>query len=357
MSDVSKWRFVLLACITAIFFCALFLLPQSFTVAEDTPGYLQALHVLAGSPPPLHFIPNRLLTTSLGLISILALSHLVGGILPAWYLINSACFFLIGFLSFALFRRIAQDTAAGCCAALLIAANYAMLIGGLTYLMDIGSWTLYVTSLFFLFRYIESDSRRDLFISAALAGLGGIWKEYAYLAFIPIACVLLWENRQSFAGLVKNAAVPALVAVLPTLIIHGAIYVLFRYTYFDWYGKNTASYAFSLAGLVKGFGVVLSLSALSALAGFGLFAQQLRKQPIHTRDVFLLSLLLPPLLLCVWPGLTERVMFLAVPTSAAYSALFFRQAKRWWFLMPFVVAYTCISFTTDHLLPRITLPF
>ena len=335
-----------------------------FDIAGDAPSYLEAMRVLNGMPEPEHFTPNRLLTTP-GMVGVVAaLGWLVGetqaGYMIVWFLVNSLFFFGLGFASYFLFCRVLNDRPASILATLFVMANYDVLVFGLNYLTDIGGWFFFALSLLFLFQAIESgeDERRNIWYAALAAGVGVLFKEYAFFAFVPLGIFLLYRYGREPMALIRRS-LPILVALLPMLAVHAGVYLTYGYTYLDWYAMNREVYGFEnwFENAIKSYGIVMSVLAPIALIGLVLFVRQMRLTFDAKRTLFVAAMALPGLAVFLWPSITQRLVFLSVPFAALLAGYAFKQWPR---ALPVFAAlwaaYLVIAVTTDgYILPTVNI--
>jgi hypothetical protein len=342
-----------LACATiALYAAACFFLQPPLDIAGDAPGYLETMRVLNGAEPSAGFAPNRLLTTFLGVGSVAALSWITGNYLASWFFLNTLYFFGLAFASYFLFRRMTGSDAGSIIGALFVVGNYDVLTFGLNYLMDIPGWFWFMVSLLCLYLYMERDERGYLWSTALSAGVGTLFKEYAFLAFLPLGAYLLYRHARSPRELFA-ALLPVAVSLLPLLFIHAAIYVVYGYGYLDWYGMNTETFGFSGWAWNAGRSLVVVLGFLLpvALLGAFAFAARMRASFDPQRALFVCSLLLPALAVFLWPIITERLVFLFVPLTALLAAFAVARYERHWPWFAFAwLLYVMLALKTDGLI-------
>jgi len=318
-------------------------------VEGDTPTYLQAIQVLGGTHPPADFMPNRILTSFLSLESVRVLAAFTGNPLSAWFALNSLFFFALGLLSFVFFMRLFENRTTAFLGTIAIVGNYDVYAFGIRYLMDIGGYAFYLASILALLFYVDRKDRRFLFVAVACASVGGLFKEYAFVALLPIAIVLIVEHGRNFVALVRASWLPALIACIPVALVHTAVFLTYHYTYLDWYRYNTHQYAYhaQFSESVKSVGATLQLLLIPAVLGVFYFLRSYQKIELDRRT-FLLSIIPPAFVALAWPSVTERLMFLAVPTAAVFACLFFKRHGSWWpIYMLGAAVYVAIAFTTD----------
>ncbi|RJQ34500.1 hypothetical protein C4568_02475 [Candidatus Parcubacteria bacterium] len=335
---------------------AFVVLQPALRTGGDAPSYVAGAEVLSGGAPNADFMVNRILTAPLTLTGIAIFKYITGDYYEGWVILNAIFFFALGLVSFFMLRTFFGSKVAAI-GAILLCANYDVLTFGIAPLSDIGGWFFYLLALFFITKFVAGESECNFVYAGLAIGFGALFKEYAFLAVIPIAALLLYEYGRDLRELVKHAFLPALAATLPVLITHVAVFFTLHYTYLDWYLYNKHQYAYQswLPNAIKSFGSVLNLLAIPAALGFALFVWSWK---LDRFAVFVVSLIIPALWILVWPSITQRVVFLAVPTAVILSCIAFKRYERyiWWFA-PILLIYVAISLTLDaYLLGVINLP-
>lgn len=336
-------------------------LQPPFDVYGDAPGYLEAMRVMNGSlPEPETFTPNRILTTFLSTGTVSLLGGLTGNYLASWFFVNTLYFFGLGFACFFLFRRVTRSDTGSIIGALFVAGNYDVLVFGLNYLMDLSGWFWFVLSLLFLFMHIDREGaegglpgRRYLWLAVLAAGIGGLFKEYAYIGLVPVGLFLLWEHGRSPSRLISRSVPLALAAIVPTLLVHAGVYLIYGYTYLDWYGMNASTFAWQgwLWNSARSFLVVLSFLLPIALFGLRAFVLEMRQERDTRRALFVATLVLPALAVLAWPIVTERLVFLIVPLAGLLAAYAVKRHERHWPWFGFIwLLYVVLAWVTDGLI-------
>jgi 4-amino-4-deoxy-L-arabinose transferase-like glycosyltransferase len=343
---------ILAATTLGLYVVATFSLQPPFDLAGDAPGYLEAMRVLNGMHPPDGFIPNRILTTFGGVSTVAALAWITGNYLASWFFVNTLYFFGLAFVSYFLFRRITGSDIGSILGALFLVGNYDVLVFGLNYLMDISGWFWFMLSLLFLSIYMEGDDRRFLWGAALAAGVGTLFKEYAFFAFLPLGVYLLYRHWRSPREMIR-AVVPCAVSLLPLVLVHIIVYLAYGYSYFDWYGMNTETFAFEgwawNAG--RSFLVVLGFMLPVSLLGIFAFVHRARTSLDARKILFVVSLALPALAVFLWPIITERLVFLFVPLAALLAAFAVARYERHWPWFAFIwLLYVMVALKTDGLI-------
>ncbi|HEX7724165.1 MAG TPA: glycosyltransferase family 39 protein [Candidatus Paceibacterota bacterium] len=359
MSREHRWSIAtLVGILVLIVLFALFLGPN---ILGDTPSYIQALHVMSGGTPAADFIPNRLLTTFGALETVRLLGAVFGGTYQGWFFLNLILYVATVYTMYALIRRVTGSAAAAHLGALFLAGNYGFLTFGPNFLMDIGGWSFYIFSLYFVWRYAESKSPQWIIWAAACIGIGGLIKEYAFLGGAAVAAYLIVEavrqKRAKPIGLLVGAGI---ISLIPVGLLYIYIYYRFGYTYLDWLGFNAAYYTYHSRVLeyIKALGSLYNLSAIFVICGAVVIIRQWHSLSAEVRT-FLIAFLVSFLPVFFWPAITQRILTITVPFSVLVAAFFFKryEAHAWIFKIVLVV-YVLATFCMDsYLLKAINVPF
>src|SRR3989344_5409282 len=138
----------------------------------DTYGYVETLQVLNGGTPSEDFVPLRILSTYLSMHTISFLTIFTGDMWSAWAFMNML-FFAIGNTLFYLFAKdVFRDSSVALFTTFLVALNYAIIIFGLTYVVDMPSWAFYMASLWAIFRYLNNASKKYFWLIIGLISVG-----------------------------------------------------------------------------------------------------------------------------------------------------------------------------------------
>ncbi|MEK7062445.1 MAG: glycosyltransferase family 39 protein, partial [Patescibacteria group bacterium] len=305
-----------------------------------------------------NFTPNRILTTFLGLEAAILFSKILGSI-NGWLVMNILFYFASCILFFNLLLKIYDSQKTALIGTLFLASNYAMLRFGLNFLMDLGGWMFYLTSLFFVWSYLENNKRKDILFASVMVGVGGLFKEYAFLGFLPIIGILLYENYRQFFVFLKKSVVPVLIMFVPTTILHLFVYFKFNYTYLDWLNSNQEHYIYSSRALeyIKSFGSLLNV--LGILFIFGIyFIWRERKTFNQNIKIFVTLVGISILPIFFWPAITQRILFITTPFVILISAFLIKKYQKYWFaFIPVLILYLLASFFMDsYILPNFNLP-
>src|SRR3989344_1473373 len=174
---MHTWVVTLL--ILIVWASVLVILPPRWT--GDTPSYEQSMEVLQTGVVPDGFVPNRILTTYLGLQTVLLFASGDGDIRAAWVVMNSIFFFLSCFFFYKIIFELYGKWNVAVFGMLLLATNYALIRNASDYVMDVGGWAFYIMALYFSLLYIKRDDFRYGMYAAVAVGIGAFFKEYAFL--------------------------------------------------------------------------------------------------------------------------------------------------------------------------------
>lgn len=348
---LSRPLLVLSCASVALYVATCYYLQAPFDFGGDAPGYLEAMQVLNGMPEPATFTPNRFLTTFASVSVVALLASLTGNYLASWFFVNTFYFFGLAFVSYFLFRRLTGNETGSILGALFVIGSYDVLTFGLNYLMDIAGWFWFMLSLLFSYLYLEdgkNESRRYLWYAALAAGLGTLFKEYAFFAFLPLGACILYRHRLDVRGIIRDA-LPCVASLVPLLLVHAGVYLIYGYSYLDWYGMNTATFGFSDWAWNAGRSFLVVLGLILPVSVLGLTT--LRSVTGTRIKLFTLSLVLPALAVFIWPIITERLVFLAVPLAALLAAFAIARYERHWPWFGFVwLLYVMVALRTDGLI-------
>ncbi len=225
--------------------------------------------------------------------------------------------------------------------------------------MDIGGWMFYILSIFYTLQYALFQKRSFLLWASFFTGIGGLFKEYAFLSVIPIIVFLIFENRPSLFGFIKKAFLPGLLASLPVFILYIFCYKALGYTYLDWLKTNNELYSYPsrIAEYVKSFGSLLNFLGILFLCGA--YALWREWQTISPRvKIYLLSIFLSCLPVFLWPAITQRILFNTIPFVVIISSFFIQKKKYHYMVILTLLLYLIFNFLLDSvILPLINLPF
>lgn len=338
----------------------LYLQPQ---LVGDSPSYVEAMGVLTGLPVQQDFVPNRILTTFGGLVSVLALAPLLG-ILPAWLFINVMFYVGMALASLSLFKEVFDDERVAFLGPLFIVGSYAPLAFGLAYLMDIGGWMFLLLALWGVARFVRTGSTAPILWAAAAVGIGGLFKEYALLGCIAIAVALVWHAFRDPIRAISLMPLTAAIALAPVAFVHMGVYQHFGYTYLDWAHYNAEKYIYDsrIGEFIKALGSLTNVLAPLAVIGTWIWVRELvragRDAFSNPRHIIIIAVVASTLPVFFWGGITQRVLFVTIPAFALLAGFLFEQKKKWRYSFLGISGfYFLINVSMDHLLEVINLPF
>lgn len=357
MRNADKNLIIVLAGVFCLFLTSFVLNPQP---QGDSFSYLEAIDFLKEGVKPEGLVFNRIITTFGGLWTIILLSGFSGSVLGSWFALNTFFYFLTAIVFYKILVLLFDEGKAAILGVFFFAGNYAILRFGLNFLMDLGGWTFYIFSLFFVLKYAKFGNKSDIMLASLMVGIGGLFKEYAFLGIIPIAAILIYENRNSFLNLLKAAALPSLVALIPIISVYLHAYFNFGYTYLDWFNTNQAYYHYDsrIIEYIKSFGSLLNF--LGVLFAGGLVILIKERELLEPRiKLFLFSIFVSFLPVFFWPAITQRLLFISVPFVILVSCfLLKKQEKHWYTFIPILFAYIAASlFMDSFILKSVNLPF
>lgn len=353
---IRKYFLTLLVALVVLSFVSIYYFPE---IKGDTPSYLNTIQVMDSGVVPANFSPNRLMTTFLGLEIILILSKVFGSIYGSWLFLNIFFYFAISITFYFLIFQIFKCRRTALFGSVLLAGSYAMIFFAIAYLMDAPGWAFYILSLLFLYKYSQSKKKSDLLLSALAIGVGGLFKEYAFLGTISIAVYLIGENWRYPKKLFLSAIQTAFIALAPIALLFFYIYFKFDYTYLDWlkFADEYYFYESRFIEFIKAIGSLWNLVALLFVGGLWVLFKKWKSLSGSTK-LFLLSMFVSTLPVFTWPAITQRILFPTVPFAILISCFFFKKYEnRWYLFIPVVLIYIALSFFTDRILAGFNLPF
>lgn len=349
--SVPGWA-VFAALLSLVVVTALVLPPH---VSSDSTSYLKTMNVLLTGDAPPGFIPNRILTTFLGLETVVVAGIFLGDILAGWYLVN-AILFIIGLAAFfAFLRDFFEDDISASIGTLMLATNYVVISFGLNYLMDMGGWAFYLLALWAGYRYYKKGNGSYLLWGAFFIGMGGLWKEYAFLAAIPLLGALFLRERKRPLVFVPRFIQAVLLSSLPIIVLYFFVYTGYGYTYANWLGFNQdhygASYLSRIVEYVKVFGSLFTFGWFLALPGLYLVLRKGEQILGLERLWFLALVFISGLPIFLWPAITQRVFFVSVVFLVLLATLALKYYERYLsYLLPLVLLYVIAGYAMDGII-------
>ncbi len=360
--DDDGYRVLLfLILIFLCFFSVYALKPQ---IAGDGVSYVESIQVLGTGVLPDNFIPNRLLTTYLGLNTIRLFASVFHSLSFAWMFQNSLLYISFGLVFYSILKLLIEDRKASFVGTILLVTNYAAVSFALGYLMDIGGWAFYLLSIYFSYKYYLSTDKKWMWFSALTIGIGGLFKEYAFLATVVLGLVIIILNKNNLKNIFKLGFFSALISFVPIILVNIYIIERFDYSYINWFTHQKTLYPGQnvIVELIKSFGSLYNFGWFLFVPGFYILVQRtavIIKEKIEDKKIiFIWALLLSALPVLVWPPVT-RVLFVTMPAVITVSCLFIKKIdSKWWIVLPLLSLYFVASFLMDSLILNfVNLPF
>lgn len=370
LTVATKRRFFIAYIIALIAIATGTLFAYERVIDGDAVGYANAVRVYQGEvelniPPGLTentidvVTAHRILTTFLGIEAVRIFSEIAGSLIAGWVAWDILLFFGVSIVFYRLLERFFQSPKVALIGGLFFAGNYSMVSQGLALFMDIGGWFFYVLSLYWLYRYIESGSYRDVFFAALAIAVGGFFKENSFVAFIPIALVLLYENYRTPLLYLKRIIPLGLLIAIPMIALHIAIYLKYEYVYTYWIRlAGTFVYPSIIAEYIKSIGSLLTFLAPISLVGAILLVRRIGFTVDAKRLVYIASIMISTIPAIMWPAITQRVLFLILPWVIILAGFFIKRYERFWYaFLPVLGVYILAAFTMDSfILDFVNLP-
>lgn len=360
--DKYKSTFFLLLILISLF-SVLTLRPK---IAGDSLLYVDSIEVLKTGVQSADFVPMMILTTYLGLRLIMFINYFTGSLAVSWILLDIILYIITGVFFYSLLKRILNDNKVAFIGSLFFATNYAIITFGLGYLMDMGGWAAYIASVYFSYRYLETTERSNKFIyfSSILIGIGGLYKEYAFVAYAVVFGAILWKNWSNWKLIIKKVFVTGLLSFTPFLLM--SIFVFFKYnhyTYLDWYlFQKVYEFQNRPVEFIKSFGSIYNFGWFLFLGGFYIFISKWKDILKDKKLVFISLLLLSCSSVLLWPVVT-RVLFITMPAVIIVSSLFIKKIEKYIYLVYGLLgayilsAYLMDSYILDFVNLRSIFPF
>src|SRR3989344_8499554 len=356
LKDKNAWIAVFL--ILAVWASVLVILQPRVT--SDTLTYDQAMEVLKTGVAPDGFIPNRILTTYLGMQTILLLAAGDGDMRAAWVVMNSVFFFLTCFFFYKIILELYGKRNVAVAGMLLLATNYALIRNASDYVMDVGGWAFYIMALYFVLRYIKTDDFHFALYGSVAVGIGCFFKEYAFLGFIALACAIIYQRRGAIGKAAKEIAFIGTVAFVPLLLFYTVIYFQYHYSYANWFTyahessqSYYASFAARIVEYIKTFGSAYTFGWFLFFGGL-YFLLKKKDTFIKKQTALYLSFVgISALPVFAWPFITQRLLFPIIPFLIMVSCLVFvRYEKKILYFAPLLIVYAATNFAMDaYVLP------
>lgn len=360
--------FAFITCLVILASVSLYFFPH--VIEGDAVGYINAMQVFAGGQPTnladgamtMTITLHRILTTPLSVEALRVFSGLLGSIKAGWLLWDAIMFFASSIVFYQLLARMFRSSRVAFLGGLFFAGNYSMIAHGLGFFVDIGGWFFYVLSVFCLFVYIESGKYRDLLFTTFAIAVGSLFKENALVAVIPLTAILFYENYPSPVNFLKRIVPLGFIVAVPMITHYMFIYLRYGYSYLYWIrlSHESVHYTSRLVEYIKSLGSLLTFLAPVALLGVYALARPTEASRVETKKiVFISSVIASSIPALLWPGITQRVLFMVVPGAVLLAGVFIKKHERyWWVFLPVVLLYVLASFFMDSfILNFVNLPF
>lgn len=339
-------------------------------IEGDSLLYVNSIKVLETGVQPDGFIPMMILTTYLGLKLIMFFNIFTHSIAISWSIVNALMYITMGLFFYSLLKIFVKDIKIAFIGTLFFITNYAAISFGLAFMMDIGGWAAYVTSLYFSYRYLESNSdiqngEKWLYISSLAIGVGGLYKEYSFVAYIILWGVLVFKNWGEWSKIFWKSVATLSIALGPFFVMNLYTYFYFgHYTYLNWflYNQDTYTYQNRLVEFIKSFGSIYNIAWPLFLGGFyiliGKTIEIFKTKKMDINILFLWLVIISGFSVLLWPVVT-RVLFITMPGIILVSSLFIKKIENNIYLVaPILVVYIITSFLMDaFILDFVNLPF
>ena len=314
----------------------------------DSIEYVQSIQVLRGEQTPNDFTPNRIITSLLGLKVIMFVEGFMGNLAFSWLIMNSILYVAMGMFFYMLLAKILDNRRSAFLGTLFLVTNYATLVFGLHYLMDMGGWTFYVASLYFSFKYMESKEDKWLYIASVLVSVGGLVKEYSFVAYIVIFGLIVFTEWKNWSKMIKKVVLTGLIAFIPTLVLNIYVFSIFHYSYINWFSHQSIyHYNSRILEYIKSFGSLYNFGWFLFLGGLPILFKRSKKIFQDKTVLFIWLVILSSSLVFVWPIVT-RVLFITMPGVVMVSSLFLRKIDKWWYaVVLLLILYVLSSYFMD----------
>ncbi len=333
--------------------CLVSLYLHPFWLTGDTPTYIKSVEFLKGGLADKDFLPFRIISTYLALNLLILGEKLFGNIFWAWTIMNSVFYIIAGYYTYKIILELYGSERAALLGMFLIIGNYAVVIHGLAFALDMGGWALYLASAYLSLKYLKTKEEKFVLLSGVVIGIGSLLKEYALGGFPILLGSVILSNYGDWKKMVKLSSIVATLSFLPALILHFFVYLKFDYTYLDWYREQRFQYGGiyynnRIVEYIKSFGAVYGVGWFFFLNSLYLLIKT-KFLLIGKRELsFLLLLFLSASPLWFWPGIVPRTVFIMIPFAVALSALTIKYYENRWYLFVFPVAiYIAWSYLLD----------
>lgn len=330
-------------------------------VVGDSLLYTSSIEVLSTKIIPEGFVPMMIVSTFIGLKLLMILNFFTGQIEFSWMILDTTLYLIMGMFFYSLVKRIIKNEEIAFISTLFLATNYAAVSFGLGFMMDMGGWAAYVASIYYSYRYIESkNDNKWIYISSVIIGVGGLYKEYAFVACVVLAGVVIWKNYSNWKKIISIGIVAFILSFMPILILNIYSYYVYHYTYIDWFIFNQGEYSYQnrLVEFVKAFGSIFTIGWLLFIGGLYFLIKRSKNIFIDYNIAFIWFVIFSSFAVLLWPVVT-RVLFITMPATILVSSLFIeRFINKFWIIFIILVFYIISAYYMDSfILNFVNLPF
>ena len=328
-------------------------------IQGDSVAYVGAMEFIKTNILPEDFVAQiRFLTTFIGLHSILLFSYIFGSLEFSWLFINSVLYVLLGISFYSIIQRLFNNSKVSFMATLLLITNYSIVVFGLNYLMDMGGWAFYIFSIYFSLLFLQNKKDSFIYLASIFVGFGGIWKEYAFPAYIIILLSILFQYWRNWHKIIRSIFITGLISFIPVSILNMYVYLMYGFTYYDWFSYQAIYvYKSRILEYMKSFGSLYNFGWFIFIPGFYLLIKNIKKIFKDESLFFIFAAFLSIFPAFLWGAITQRVLFLAVPSIVIISSLFISKIERkWYFIAPVIVLYILSGYLMDsYILPMVNI--
>ncbi len=360
-------KFLSLMCGNMVFLSFILLLFAVFSintlhpiVAGDSVSYVESIEVLRHVDVPPDFIANRIVTTYGALQTIRLLDVFFQDISITWLVINTVLYICTGLFFYRIVDGLVEEKKIAFLSMWLLMTNYAMVRFGLGYLMDIGGWFFYIISIYFSYKYLQEERVRWLVAATSFVALGGLWKEYAFLAYVVVVGVIIYVNRSSLKKISVLLVSSGFAVATPIILINIYCFIVYKYTYLSWLAHQEGLYPGQniLVEYVKSFGSLYNFSSFFIIGGIVLFIKNIKSVFVDKKLFFIGLVIVSALPVFVWPVVT-RVLFVTAPALILLSSLYMKKIERRWYVLYLVLILSalCGHYMDSFILNFVNLPF
>jgi hypothetical protein len=329
-----------------IFVCVFSIYALKPKIAGDSFLYIDSIEVLKTGIQPPGFVPMMIVSTYLGLRLIMLLNLVTGSIAISWLLLDVVLFITMGLFSYSLFTRIFKDSRVAFLGTLFLITNYAAVSFGLGYLMDMGGWAAYMAALYFTYRYLETQDEKNtwLYTAAAIVGIGGLYKEYAFVAYVVIVGAIIWKYWKHWKKIFWGILYTGCLAFVPFFLLNVYGYFNFNhYTYIDWLlYQGVYAYQNKTIEFIKSFGSIYNFGWFLFIGGFSILLQQLKEVRSDKNILFIWLVILSAFSVLAWPVVT-RVLFIAMPAAVLVTCLYIKKIEKYRYITVLILMLYIVS--------------